>query len=282
MTIVSATVVEQPLTPSSFHTVKLGVGLLDAASSRAGALAPRQPAERNRRSDGLGKVPLHQGDEGRIGASGAPAGDAAEGGEMDETSQELGPRTAAMRICRACFGLYEEAGERPQLCSCRGGQGQERWSGYDYNEHTHLCECCLARVRRSGSRWSVWFCDPCKDLVRGVNQELGFTRIPLGRHTLMAGIGLQGPDSEKEAVARFTGAMLSLFDAMNHLHTWSRARLRFLMAQTGPWVDTPRLGDYLGRLASLAGSRRELSREASFEALFSHFGIELIAPNGAP
>ncbi len=181
-----------------------------------------------------------------------------------------------MRLCLECLSPYDDVAAEPrQLCSCRS-TGQNRiWPDYDYNEHTHLCECCLGRRLRSGSRWSVWFCEPCKRRVIAVNRELGATVIPIGRHSLMSGVGLHGPEIDEPRVARFTKDLLSLFSRQDHLHEWSRARLERLVAATSPWESDPDLDEFLAAARAAGESDHELSPTGSFVALCAHFGIEL-------
>ena len=100
-------------------------------------------------------------------------------------------------VCNTCgelFGPCREinaSGDRrqqlEQLCACENGRkDQPKWERFDFNEVITLCRCCRGVVLRSGSRWSVWFCEPCKRRVRAVNDICESYVIPIGRHSIMA------------------------------------------------------------------------------------------------
>jgi len=73
------------------------------------------------------------------------------------------------RICTTCYEPYGTEAQQgfptPQRCRC-DKTDESTWPRFDFNEHVHLCRCCRAVALDSGSRWSVWFCKPCKDRVR--------------------------------------------------------------------------------------------------------------------
>jgi hypothetical protein len=98
-----------------------------------------------------------------------------------------------VRICGKCFDLYET--EHPsgniQRCRCQAGD-EPTWSGSDFNEHVHLCECCRTEVVTSGTKWSSFLCGECKARAVAVNERARATIVPFGRHSLMAreGMGL--------------------------------------------------------------------------------------------
>jgi hypothetical protein len=94
-------------------------------------------------------------------------------------------------LCGTCHGLYEDKPQpgfaTPQRCAC-SRTDEPTWPRYDFNEHIHLCECCRLVPLRSGSRWSVWFCEECKARVRNLKQHHRAVRDPYrsaladGRH----------------------------------------------------------------------------------------------------
>lgn len=184
-------------------------------------------------------------------------------------------------LCGACRGLYEveptPGYATPQRCECRRTR-EPTWPGKDFNEHLHLCECCRLDPRRSGSRWSVWFCDGCKLRVIDLNRQIGRCVIPIGRHSLMAGVGIAGSDLVQaddrrlgELVARFGDRTQGLFDAMDHLHAFAADRTAVLTDAVGLAGDTP-LDTWLGLVRPLAGAEpTTFGREGSFEALVRWF-----------
>jgi hypothetical protein len=147
------------------------------------------------------------------------------------------PEFRTLSVCTTCLGLFDDdsGGQRPgqqQRCACRPSGG-DRWPGYDYNERARLCDCCCRYLLRSGSRWSVWFCDECKERVIGLNEDVGFALIPIGRHSLMNGLGLRGGATERE-IKRFADRVGGLSTRMDLLsHTWKPAQLRRELQRLG-------------------------------------------------
>src|SRR4030042_3262893 len=129
-----------------------------------------------------------------------------------------------MKVCTECGKIYGfwhyQSGhvgssggiDHYQKCSCKTakpdmppeGQGQKKWRGFDFNEVITLCHCCGQEVLSSGTKWSVWFCSPCKERVIEFNTKYQQTIIPIGRHSIMAGYQLSGKESEdKKKVQEF-------------------------------------------------------------------------------
>ena len=94
-----------------------------------------------------------------------------------------------MELCRDCFVLrgpffdHINTCERMQRCACESKEPP--WNEYDFNCAIGLCCGCTAEVVRSGSSWSVFFCESCKPRVMAYDRRVGAALIPLGRHSLM-------------------------------------------------------------------------------------------------
>lgn len=140
-----------------------------------------------------------------------------------------------MYLCATCFRLAgpvsADPGEpiRYQRCLCErastaevSGGEPERWPRFDFNEAVTLCHCCAIELLESGSRWSVWFCDDCRVRVRRLNQELGFYLIPIGRHSLMGGLKLDGgAASDPAKVEQFVQGFGGFIERIDLLSAWS-------------------------------------------------------------
>ena len=91
----------------------------------------------------------------------------------DQPKESTYPR---FLLCGTCHELFEQEPQAgfpsAQRCRCHPSD-EPTWPRFDFNEHLHLCECCRLDPLRSGSRWSVWFCDECKARVRDLNHRLG-------------------------------------------------------------------------------------------------------------
>jgi hypothetical protein len=187
----------------------------------------------------------------------------------------------AFVVCATCQTPFELSPQRgfptPQRCSCeRRRAGDPRWPGYDFNEHLHLCECCRMEPLPSGSRWSVWFCTACKDRVVELNTTVGRVVVPIGRHSLLSGVGIEGR-RYRRAGRRKRRALLESFGAgvddlssgMDRLHALARERSVELRGGLGlSEHDEVSLQEWLTRLqAARASHTSTFGKEASFERL---------------
>lgn len=186
-------------------------------------------------------------------------------------------------LCGTCQGLYEGRPSpgfaTPQRCRCRHVD-EPRWPRQDFNEHLHLCECCRLVPLRSGSRWSVWFCDECEARVTDINQTVGRYIIPIGRHSLMGGIGIAGAELARadqrrrdELVHRFSVQAGGWSESIDHLNAFAANRTAFLSEAVGldATCDVP-LDVWLEQVQPLADAEpHEFGKEGSFEALVRWF-----------
>jgi hypothetical protein len=189
-------------------------------------------------------------------------------------------------LCATCQGLY---GDRPspgfatpQRCRCRHVD-EPKWPRHDFNEHLHLCECCRLVPLRSGSRWSVWFCDECKARVRDLNHVLGRYVIPIGRHSLMGGIAIAGAElahadqrRRDELIDRFSIQAGGLYESLDRLNAFAADRTVFLTGAVGLDVTRDvRLAVWLKRVRPLADAEpNEFGKEGAFEALVRRFASD--------
>lgn len=189
-------------------------------------------------------------------------------------------------LCGTCHGLHEDKPQpgfaTPHRCAC-SRTDEPTWPRYDFNEHLHLCECCKLVPLRSGSRWSVWFCEECKARVRNLNSITGWYVIPIGRHSLMGGIGIEGSelvdaDDRRfdELVDGFADQMRGWSDSIDHLHAFAVRRTVFLTDAVG--LDATRdlqLDTWLQRVRPhAAASPLEFGKEGSFDSLVRWFASD--------
>lgn len=143
------------------------------------------------------------------------------------------------KICSSCLDIYGflHTGEEAYYQKCHlkcpdrdlkidmphGEKNQLPWDGFDYNEVVTLCYCCGTELLRSGSRWSVWFCEQCKERVVEFNTEADRTIIPIGRHSLMHGIGLKvEPLVSKIKIIATIDEFNQLRASIAHLERWRK------------------------------------------------------------
>jgi hypothetical protein len=181
-----------------------------------------------------------------------------------------------MMLCRRCAIPYDTkprvTGVR-QRCSCNRTE-EEKWPRSDFPEHTRLCMCCLGEELRSGSRWSVWFCEDCKWRAIVLNETFGTAVIPIGRHSIMNGFALKGDDSSptRAQTEQFVRQLNGMFGQINDLHEWMRCRLTYVLGQLGgAWAGDLALSEFLTGLHS--ASKEDLSSRRAFEEMCSFFQV---------
>lgn len=177
-------------------------------------------------------------------------------------------------ICRSCgalAGLPRGRRRYRQACRCDRAE-QERWPGFDFNEHLDLCWCCGLEPIPSGSKWSSFYCADCRERVRDYNEAWGRALVYLGRHSLMNDVVVRGPGTSgtlPPALAGFLGGMTAFYDAMDR---WRPSRLQTVLAALGPALPAGpeagalRLADYLAATAALT-DHPALGKRAAFAAL---------------
>lgn len=102
-----------------------------------------------------------------------------------------------------------------------------RWPGYDYNLHADLCRCCGRAPLASGSRWSVWFCQACKEQVELLNARHGRCIVPIGRHSVHAGHVLSEDQArDPAAIDAFLATMNALGQVHDVLRRWAEGVVR--------------------------------------------------------
>ena len=174
-------------------------------------------------------------------------------------------------VCGECGELRERPdGQLPavrQLCACEerelraaGARGIPRWPGYDFNLQAELCRLCASEVLRSGHRFCVWFCRPCLVASRNANERLGRYLIPVGRHSVHAGV-LVNPRQARHTVTRqvtdVMGYMTDLAGWMDALERWRAARVADLLTREGMASPAP-LIDYLAVASGAKGDPKRL------------------------
>jgi len=155
-----------------------------------------------------------------------------------------------------------------QRCRCEDRSADERWRIKDFNTYVELCYCCGAEAITSGSTWSVFYCEECKQRVLELNNAVGRWVIPIGRHSAMHGTVLPLNESvDDERIGRFADAMHGVFVAVDKLHEWAPSVVRDNLGELGfaPGEDVP-LADFLN-----AAAGAHIDRERAFERLCAQF-----------
>jgi hypothetical protein len=173
-------------------------------------------------------------------------------------------------VCGRCHELRGPVPGRTdgafQLCSCSHVEvhrAQASWGG-DHNTYAELCKCCGLVLLRSGSKWSVWLCEPCKEQVMALNQAAGRCVIPIGRHSLMNRVLARTSELQSSVgVGAYVDQLHSLFVRINDLHTWTSTVIqRNLEALNLDSEEDIALSDYLDSIGASS-----LAQAAAFKAL---------------
>jgi len=132
---------------------------------------------------------------------------------------------------------------------------------YDFNLRFELCRLCGSTALRSGHRFCVWFCEPCRGAVKGANDRLGGYVIPIGRHSIHAGHAIR-PAASRRARGRQIDAVLdfvhSLPERMRALVEWRATQVQLLWAAAGLPDDEIALPRFEEAAAAVVRSSEEL------------------------
>ena len=113
-----------------------------------------------------------------------------------------------------------------QQCECEKKDESKWGDGRDFNTGYETCYCCGLEVITSGSRWSSFYCQDCKKAIRKFNDSVGTCVIPLGRHSIMNGIGFKKSAPLQEATSLFSNELKSMGELMGRAHEHGALVLR--------------------------------------------------------
>lgn len=103
---------------------------------------------------------------------------------MSNTYFTVRPTVLYCPRCADVFGTIDGRGNR---CKCSNSKTIEPFRD-DFESGFEICWYCQAELIFSGSRWSTYYCEYCRPVVRAVNALLdscGLVSLPIGRHSLM-------------------------------------------------------------------------------------------------
>ncbi len=146
-----------------------------------------------------------------------------------------------LTICRNCLGLYgrlvrilpesaegrKRSGWRYQKCKCMKKHDEKEnikaltWPGNDFNTSVEFCHCCSKELINTGSKFSSFYCDDCREMVSKYNKQKDKMSIPLGRHSFMNNIKLTFPYSDEEA-GQFNRSLEFFFRKADLVSDWQK------------------------------------------------------------
>jgi hypothetical protein len=144
----------------------------------------------------------------------------------------------------------------------------------DFPTAVEFCCCCATELISSGSRFSSFFCAECRAAARQLADSAGFAVIPLGRHTLMNGVCLDGGDAaDPQRLTTFTAAAEGFFARVDRLATWQRGIVADHIDAMAPGATHVPATAYLAFVA-----RHGLPKPVLFQQLYRYFGVEQTFP----
>jgi hypothetical protein len=144
-------------------------------------------------------------------------------------------------ICHKCLTLYgrlvhilpesadgkRRSGWRYQKCRCMKKEDDKNktkirlWPGHDFNTTVEFCHCCSKELINTGSKFSSFYCNDCRELVIRYNKQTEKMSIPLGRHSFMNDIKLTFPYSDEEG-RQFDNDLKYFFKKVDLMWDWQR------------------------------------------------------------
>lgn len=125
-------------------------------------------------------------------------------------------RTDKLRVCADCaevFGVLTDDDGAPRFEQPTQGKCDNDCAAWhlpqstlprppgDFPAAVELCYCCAAELIPSGSKFSSFYCDACREAVKRLNASVGFVALPLGRHSLMNRIVLGGDAAQQRTTS---------------------------------------------------------------------------------
>ncbi len=147
-----------------------------------------------------------------------------------------------LAVCTTHFALTGVYEGKEHRCGCQPNdeEWKSEWIGHDIAALIDLCHLCVRDVMASGSRWTWYACESC----RNVNNEIATAILgeshptnqilPLGRHSMMNGValGLDPPQSD-DPTERLTESITGFFEFSSRLFDWKREEAQRLVDASG-------------------------------------------------
>ena len=110
---------------------------------------------------------------------------------------------------------------------------------------------------KSGSRYTWYVCDLCRQVNQAVGAVLGSKKagaVPLGRHSLMNGVSLSTSPLDESSVESFTDALKGLNSIWQRLFDWRESEATRLVGSTDQPGASLSLNDWLKRFPGFMGA----------------------------
>ena len=189
------------------------------------------------------------------------------------------PTHEGLHVCGTCFGLRGARGDRIQLCGCASeeeysalAEASYRHTGSYWTRLAAICHCCGAEVVDASHKFTRWFCPPCFELAREVNDACGRCAFPVGWHSILNSVFVNANRCKTLPGATAAADQLTAFfrEAVD-MGTWSRHIVdRQWQRATLPRSTDVAVDDYLDAVWSVG-----VDKAALFDELITARGIPL-------
>ena len=146
----------------------------------------------------------------------------------------MGGQLETFTICPthgSITGFYDDVeGQRWQTCDCHPDRRTEWPQAYDLPMRADLCRTCGAALLRSGSRWSLFHCQPCKDFW-WERMQADLLIPPLGRHSIMNRVPVDPTDPD------VVGGIKRMAASIEALGEWRAGLVRKVIDEETSLVD---------------------------------------------
>jgi hypothetical protein len=161
------------------------------------------------------------------------------GRKLSAADAALRERIVELSVHIPCGNLRGPMHGRWQSCRCE--DSPEHWEGCDVSSAKDLCIICFRATAGGTSRWSWLACENCRkvnEALPRLESQYGDRPFPLGRHSLMNGIGVRGgapPEVQEEQIAR----LVAFAKGDDRLREWHRREYPRLASRFDPLADIP-------------------------------------------
>ena len=140
----------------------------------------------------------------------------------------------SLSLCTHCFSLSDLSKQTSQRCRCEE-QIPINLGMLDCPSGLHFCYICARAVAGGFGRYSWNACKSCLGVNSGMAEWLGVS-VPLGRHSIMNGIGISMSATRPEFEDGAT-ALIAFSQKSVELSDWGHLQTRALLESVPAWAD---------------------------------------------
>lgn len=140
----------------------------------------------------------------------------------------------SLSLCTSCFALSDLSKQSSQRCRCEE-QIPVNLGMLDCPSGLVLCYICARAVAGGFGRYSWNACKSCRSVNSGMSEWLGVS-LPLGRHSIMNGIGISMSATRPEFESG-ASALIAFSQKSMALSDWGHLQTRALFESVPAWAE---------------------------------------------